>query len=99
MPPDITWDHFDRLVESYAAASAYVSSLQELEARIGQACAALLTLRAGIGALTPPPPPRRPPPPPPPPRRKQRRSPPQSRLGVSTHLRPPRLVRRAEGRP
>ncbi len=52
MTTDITWDHFDRLVESYAAASAYVTSLAELEARIGQACAALLASRAGISDLT-----------------------------------------------
>ncbi len=50
--PDITWDYFDRLIEGYAAASAYVGSLPELEVKISRACSALLSSMPGIGDLS-----------------------------------------------
>jgi hypothetical protein len=50
--PDITWDYFDRLIEGYAAASAYVGSLPELEVKIGRACSSLMTSMPGAADLT-----------------------------------------------
>ncbi len=52
MYEDVTWDYFDRLIESYAAASVYVSDLRELEGRINHAVNALISQPLGFGDFT-----------------------------------------------
>ena len=52
MHGEVTWDHLDRLVEAYAAASLYVSELRDLETRISRAAADILRYNGSFDDLT-----------------------------------------------
>jgi hypothetical protein len=52
MHGEVTFDHLDRMIEAYAAASIYVSELRELETRIARATADLLRHPASFADLT-----------------------------------------------
>lgn len=52
MQGDISWDHFDRLVEAYAAACLYIGEVRELEVRIARAMGDLLRQPGTFGDLT-----------------------------------------------
>lgn len=52
MHGDVTWDHFDRLVEAYAAACLYIGEVRELETRISRAMADLLRHPGTFNDLT-----------------------------------------------
>lgn len=52
MHGEVTWDHLDRLVEAYAAASLYIGEIRELETRIARATADLLRYPGTFSDLT-----------------------------------------------